>query len=96
MSLKAKEQPDSELDHIRHTLADLVNSVGQTRAEMHQRFDQHDKRFDEYDRRFDEHDRRFDEHDRRFDDLERELGETRKDIGRLELLIRQLLPNANN
>ena len=89
MSLKAKQQPDSELDHIRHTLSDLVGLVGETRAEMHQRFDQHDKRFDNIER---------EQAETRKDIARLEQGqtETREDIARLELLIRQLLPNASN
>lgn len=42
MSLKPKTQP-TEIDHIRNTLTDVVDNLGQTRGEMHQRFDQQDK-----------------------------------------------------
>lgn len=59
MSLKHKPQ-SSELDHIRDTLTDLVQSVGENNSEIkqvkqeltlfkhevRQRFDQQDKRFD--------------------------------------------------
>ena len=103
MSLKAKQQPDSELDHIRQTQADLVTLLGETRAEMRQgfeeisqRFEQVDQRFEQVDQRFEQVDQRFEQVDRRFDKLEQEQVETRKDIARLELLIRQLLPNSNN
>ena len=96
MSLKAKQQPDSELDHIRQTQADLVSLLGETRAEMRQGFEEISQRFEQVDQRFEQVDQRFEHVDRRFDKLEQEQVETRKDIARLELLIRQLLPNSNN
>ena len=82
MSLKVKH-PNSELDHIRDTLTDMVGVVGETRQDVkaikqHQsehdkRFDNHDKRFDNHDKRFDNHDKRFDNHDKRFDKIEETL-----------------------
>ncbi|WP_448217530.1 hypothetical protein [Endozoicomonas sp. 2B-B] len=44
MSAKPKPEPQStEINHIRNTLTDVVDGFGQTRGEMHQRFDQQDK-----------------------------------------------------
>ncbi|WP_257292990.1 hypothetical protein [Endozoicomonas sp. ONNA1] len=42
VSAKARPQP-TEIDHIRNTLTDVVDGLGQTRGEMHQRFDQQEK-----------------------------------------------------
>ena len=74
MSLKARV----EADH--NTLTDVVNVLGETRGEMHQRFDQidqhlgqHDQRFDQHDQRFDQHDQRFDQHDQRLTSMTRGL-----------------------
>ncbi len=39
LSAKAKPQP-TKIDHTRNTLTDAVDALGQTRGEMHQRFDQ--------------------------------------------------------
>lgn len=85
MSLKHKPQP-SELDHIRDTLTDVVDVLGQTRSEMHQRFDQQDRRFDQHDERFHQQDRK----------ISAFRQETLERFDQLELLIRQLLPNANH
>ena len=40
MSLKAEQQSDTELDHIRDTLTGIVSYASKTRGEMHHRFDQ--------------------------------------------------------
>lgn len=45
MSAKPKPQT-TEIDHIRNTLTDMVDGLGQTRGEMHQRFDQQDQKID--------------------------------------------------
>ena len=42
MSVKTKLQSDTELDHIRNTLTDVVSYASKTRSEMHLRFDQQD------------------------------------------------------
>ena len=36
MSQKAKQQPETELDHIRDTLTDVVGVVGETRQDVKQ------------------------------------------------------------
>ncbi|WP_257255205.1 MULTISPECIES: hypothetical protein [unclassified Endozoicomonas] len=55
----AKSKPQStEIDHIRNTLTDVVDGLGQTRSEMHQRFDQQSKETSE---RFDQQDKRLDQ-----------------------------------
>ncbi|WP_448215986.1 hypothetical protein [Endozoicomonas sp. 2B-B] len=64
MSVKPKPKPKpqtTEINNIRNTLADVIDGLGQTRGEMHQRFDQQDKRFDQQDKRFDQQDKRFDQ-----------------------------------
>ncbi|MGB1270547.1 MAG: hypothetical protein ACPG5T_00595 [Endozoicomonas sp.] len=110
MNPKTRPSPNSELDPIRDTSTDLVNVVGETRRDIKslrqevrdnqqenlRRFDEHSKRFNEHDRRFDEHDKRFDQQDRELLVIKTELKETRKDIANLELLVRQLLPNASH
>ena len=82
MSLKPKQQPESELDHVRDTLTDVVGIVGETRQDVKALDNKMDKRFDQQDKRFDQQDKRFDQQDKRFDQL--------------ELLIRQLLPTSNS
>ncbi len=54
MSLKAENNSGNSLN----TLTDVVRLLGETRGEMHQRFDQQDKRFDQQDKRFDQQDKK--------------------------------------
>ena len=52
--MSAKPEPQTtEIDHIRNTLTDVVDGLGQTRGEMHQRFDQQDQKFDQQDQKID-------------------------------------------
>lgn len=80
MSAKPKPQ-SSELDHIRDTLTDLVGSVGEGNSDTRQLKQQ----FNQFKHEVYE----------RLDKIEQEQA-TREDIAGLELLIRQLLPNANS
>jgi chromosome segregation ATPase len=85
MSLKARQQPETELDHVRDTLTDLVGVVGETRQDVkaiNNKVDEIKQHLSEQDKRFNQQDKRFDQQDKRFDQL--------------ELLIRQLLPNTSN
>ncbi|WP_252177130.1 hypothetical protein [Endozoicomonas sp. 4G] len=81
VSVRTKLQPTGT-DPILNTLTDLVNGLGQTRAEMRQRFeklehklDRHEQRFDQQDKRFDQQDKRFDQQDKRFDQFRQEVNQ---------------------
>lgn len=77
MSLKPKPQT-TEIDHIRNTLTDLVDSVGEGNNKI-QQVQQHLLK----------HDQRFDQQDK---ELSQFKNEVRERFDQLELLIRQSLP----
>ena len=95
MSTKPKPQP-TELDHIRDTLTGVLDLVGETRQDVKQldnKVGQLDNKVGQLDNKVEQLDNKFEQG---FSEVKQEQAETRKDIARLELLIRQLIPNANN
>ena len=87
MSLTAKNDPDHNLN----TLTDVVRLLGETRAEMRQRFDQQDKRFDQQDKRFDQQDKRFDQQDKRFDQQDKNIAELKADSTEIKETLKLIL-----
>ena len=84
MGTKPKPQP-TEFDHVLNTLTGMVDVVGETRQDVKQvkeHLSGQDKAIAEIKEHLSRQDKRFDQQDKRFDQL--------------ELLIRQLIPNANN
>ena len=77
MNLKPKPQ-STEIDHIRDTLTDVIDGLGQTRGEMHQRFDQQNQRFDRVEQRVDQQGKELNEFKletrKRFDKIEDTLA----------------------
>ena len=59
MSLKAKHQPETELDHIRNTLTDVVGVVAETRQELKQLSKKVDANHKELCDRLDQQDAKF-------------------------------------
>ena len=68
MSLKARV----DADH--NTLTNVVSIVGETRGEMHQRFDQMDKHLKQQDNEITELKEHMVKHDERFDKVEETLA----------------------
>ncbi|WP_422139320.1 hypothetical protein [Endozoicomonas sp. ALC020] len=87
--MSAKPKPQStEIDHIRNTLADVVDGLGQTRGEMHQRFDQQDKRLDQQSKEISE---RFDQQDKRLEQQDKRLDQQGSDIAAIKEMLQALL-----
>ena len=61
------KKTDTELDHIRSTLTDLVGTVGQVRSDLKNLEQKLEQKIDNYQR---ENRERFDQQDKRFDQLE--------------------------
>ncbi|WP_448217506.1 hypothetical protein [Endozoicomonas sp. 2B-B] len=80
MNTRAKPQP-TEINHIRNTLTDVVDGLGQTRGEMHQRFDQQEKEHNQFRH---EVNQQFAEFNERFGGLEHEVHEVKARLGGLE------------
>ncbi|WP_422132525.1 hypothetical protein [Endozoicomonas sp. ALD040] len=92
MSVKPKPKPQTtEINNIRNTLADVIDGLGQTRGEMHQRFDQQDKRFDQQEKRFDQQEKRFDQQDKRFDQQDKRFDQQGSDIAAIKEMLQVLL-----
>lgn len=87
MSAKAKPQP-TEIDHIRDTLTDVIHVLGQTRGEMHQRFDQQEERFDQQDKELSQFKHHVEE---RFDCLEKKVDQQSSEIGDVKEMLQVLL-----
>ncbi|UYM17002.1 hypothetical protein [Endozoicomonas euniceicola] len=79
------------LHSTRHEIAIelLAKKIDANQQENRERFDQIDKRFEQQDKRFEQQDSRFDQIDKRFEQQDKRFDQ-------LELLIRQLIPSANN
>lgn len=80
MSLRTEQQHNTEIDHIRDTLTDIVVVSRNTRAEMRQRFAQVNQRFDQVDQRLDQVDHRLDRLEQRFDQQDREFSQFRHEV----------------
>ncbi len=71
MSLKARV----DADH--NTLTDIVNVLGETRVEMHKRFDQQEQRFDQQDQKIEGFQQ---ENRERFDRQDKEISEIKETL----------------
>ncbi|WOG25951.1 hypothetical protein [Endozoicomonas sp. 8E] len=94
MNTKAKPQP-TEIDHIRNTLADVVDGLGQTRGEMHQRFDQQEKEHSQFrqevNERFGGLEHEVHEVKVRFDGLEQKVDRQGSEISEIKEMLQVLL-----
>ncbi|MFK0573344.1 hypothetical protein [Endozoicomonas sp.] len=98
MNMKSKK-PATEPDHIRDTLTNVVSVVGETRKAVKTIDHKVDEvKSDIAELKAEVAEVKSDVAELKVDivEIKNEQVETRKDIARLELLIRQLIPNANN